>query len=144
MIINWWCWMTIILEKYVRVCFLQPILTQSISEVATLPMCLRFFINRVELFWKCGIFSYSNHQSSRLIKNLLYFIQWVMLKYHHIEYASFKYWYILLSCSYLNNNKITSIKSDMSRNLTNLKDLKVFLLFYFMLSLTIHVYLQFI
>ena len=113
-----------------------------------LPMCLCFSDYILELFWQCGIFRYSfyqsNHQSSRLNKNLSYFIQCLTLKWHHIEYTSFKYWYVLLSCSYVHGNKFTSIKSDMFNNLTNLKYLKVFLLFYSMLSLTIHVYRQFI
>ena len=110
-----------------RVSFVQPIITQSKSEVITLPMCLCFSDYILELFWQCAIFSYSfyqsNHQSSRLIKKLLYFIQCLTLQCHHIEYTSFKYWYILISCSYLDANKITSIKSDMFNNLINLKDL---------------------
>jgi len=43
------------------------------------------------------------------------------MKYNYIEYQSFKYWCIFfLSCSYLHNNKITSIKSDTFNNMTNL------------------------
>jgi hypothetical protein len=42
--------MNIILEKYVRVCFLQPILTQSNSEVTTCPCAYAFPI----IYWSCS------------------------------------------------------------------------------------------
>ena len=48
----------------------------------------------------------------KLTKNVLYFIQYVTLKYNHIEYQSFTYCCIIffLFNSYLHSNKITSIK----------------------------------
>jgi hypothetical protein len=84
----------------------------------------------------------------KLTKNVLYFIQYVTLKYNHLEYQSFSriYWCILffLFYSYLHSNKITSIKSDPFNNITKVYRLSIFLLFYvYILWVTIHVYLYF-
>jgi hypothetical protein len=68
----------------------------------------------------------------KLPKNVLYFIQYVTLKYNHIEYQSFTYWCILffLFYSYLHSNKITTIKSDPFNNFTKVYRLSMFLLLY--------------
>jgi hypothetical protein len=82
----------------------------------------------------------------KLTKNVLYIIQYVTLKYNHIEYQSFTYWSILvfLFYSYLHSNKITSIKSDPFHNIAKVYWLSIFLLFFvYILWLTIHVYLYF-
>jgi hypothetical protein len=82
----------------------------------------------------------------KLTKNVLYFIQYVTLKYNHLEYQSFTYWSILffLFYSYLHSNKITTIKSDPFNNITKVYRLSIFLLFFvYILLLTIHVYLYF-
>ena len=80
----------------------------------------------------------------KLTKNVLYFIQYATLKYNHIEYQSFTYWYIyfFLFYSYLHSNKITSIKSDPFNSIRKVYRLSIFLLFVvYILWLTIHVYL---
>jgi hypothetical protein len=68
----------------------------------------------------------------KLTKNVLYFIQYVTLKYNHIEYQSFTYWSILffLFYSYLHSNKIATIKSDPFNNFTKVYRLSIFLLLY--------------
>jgi hypothetical protein len=79
----------------------------------------------------------------KLTKNVLYFIQYVTLKYNHIEYQSFTYWsiFFFLFYSYLHSNKITSIKSDPFNNITKVYQLLIFLLFFvYILWLTIHVH----
>ena len=80
----------------------------------------------------------------KLTKNVLYFIQYVTLKYNHIEYQSFTYWCILgfLFYSYLHSNKITSIKSDPFNSITKVYRLSIFLLFFvYILCLTIYIYI---
>jgi len=109
----------------------------------TLPMCLLFY----HYIWQsCSevVATLFIHSINQIVNgwgatiSVVYVIQYARLKYKCIEYQSSKYW-----CkfdSYLYSNKITSIKSDPFKNITKLYRLWIFPIYFYILWLTIHVY----
>jgi hypothetical protein len=112
-----------------------------ICEV-TLPMCLLFSIRSNSC--SDGVVGYQSNHKWLNTKQFWNFIQYVMLKYNHIEYHSFKDWcvYYLFYSYYLHSNT-KSYQSNQTRS-TALRNIFCCQYFYFfavdILWLIIHVY----
>jgi len=137
----------------VRLCVLvYPFLTKSNQIPCTyvldviFPMCLLFYnyiLQRCSEVVVTLVVHVINQDMNgwRHTKSLLYFIQYVTLKYNYIEYHSFKYWCIFFYLTVI----YIPIKSQQS-NQTRSTTLQSFIgceyssYFFYILWLTIHVY----
>ena len=146
--------MTIILDTCVYVCVLvHPFLTKSnqipctyVFDV-TLPMCLLFYnyiwqsCSEVVVTLVIHVINQTMN-SWRLTKSLLYFIQYVTLKYNYIEYQSFKYWciffYLTVICIPIKSHQSNQIYSTTLQSFIGCEYSSYFT--FCILWLTIHVY----